>query len=71
MDAFAFCWVDDGLIDFGQSIKNAYDFLHMLKYNKIILKVTLSLSPFSILKSFSIFKCCLLVKESGLKTKKD
>jgi hypothetical protein len=70
MDAFALGWVDDGLIDLGQSIEDAYDFLHMLKYNKIILKVTLSLGPFSILIFFFIFKCCLHVKESELTKKK-
>jgi hypothetical protein len=65
MDAFALGWVDNGLIDLGQSIKDVYDFLHRLRYNKVIFKVTLSLGPFSILKFFFIFKCCLLVKENG------
>jgi hypothetical protein len=70
MDAFALGWVDDGLVDLGQSIKNAYDFLHMLRYNKVILKVSLFSGPFSILKSFFIFKCCLPIKENGLNQKK-
>jgi hypothetical protein len=29
MDAFALGWVDDGLIDLGQSIEDVYDFLHI------------------------------------------
>jgi hypothetical protein len=65
MDVLVLGWVDDGLIDLGQSIKDVYDFLHMLIYKKVILKVTLSLGPFSILKFFFIYKCCLLVKENG------
>jgi hypothetical protein len=31
MDVFALGWVDDDLLDHGQSIKDAYDFLHMLR----------------------------------------
>ncbi len=42
MDAFALGWVDDGLIDLGQSIEDVYNFLHILRYNKVIFKVTLS-----------------------------
>jgi len=69
MDAFVLGWLDDGLIEIGQSIKNVHDFLHMLRYNKVIFKVTLSLGPFPILKSFFIFKCCLLSKKMDSKQK--
>jgi hypothetical protein len=65
MDVFVLGWVDDGLIDLGQSIKDEKISYICLIYKKVILKVTLSLGPFSILKSFFIYKCCLLVKENG------